>query len=275
VLTGTGPDDTGPVATFARRRGHALLPAALVRQPSFASRVDEHGVDVLVNVHYLHIVVSEVLQAPRIGAFNLHPGPLPAYTGLNAPSWAIYNGEREHAATVHWMEPEVDTGPIAAEATFAIADDETGLSLSGRCVQAGVPLMLEVLEAADLDPAAIPARPQVGSRRVYGRRPPQDGLIEWSRPAREIHAFVRAADFSPLRSPWGHPAITGDRRLKAVRSALTGVECSEPPGTVARVEPGNAWVATGDDWLVLSRLVANGAVVNAHEVLRAGQRLGR
>ena len=56
---------------------------------------------------------SDVLEAPRIGSFNLHPGPLPEYAGLNAPSWAIYHGEQEHRVTLHWLDAGIDTGPIA------------------------------------------------------------------------------------------------------------------------------------------------------------------
>ena len=71
----------------------------------------EQGVDLLLNVHSLYLIARRtVVAAPRIGSFNLHPGPLPEYAGLNTPSWAIYNGEREHGVTVHWMEPGVDTG---------------------------------------------------------------------------------------------------------------------------------------------------------------------
>ena len=66
-----------------------------------------------MNVHSLFLI-HPWSSAPTIGSFNLHPGPLPEYAGLNVPSWAIYEGEkRSHGVTVHWMDEGVDTGPIA------------------------------------------------------------------------------------------------------------------------------------------------------------------
>lgn len=64
----------------------------------------------------------------RMGSFNLHPGPLPRYAGLNVRSWAIYQDEQTHGVTLHWMEARVDTGPIAFETMFDLSADDSGLS---------------------------------------------------------------------------------------------------------------------------------------------------
>ena len=97
-------------------------------------------IDLLLNVHSLYVIHADLVAAPRTGSFNLHPGPLPEYAGLNAPSWAIYHGESRHTVTVHWMEPGIDTGAIAYETSFEIAEDDTGLSLSARCVREDCPV---------------------------------------------------------------------------------------------------------------------------------------
>ena len=101
LSSGIGACRGASVETAARRLGLSVLPAELVRDPSFADQVRALETDILLNVHSLHVVVPEILAALRIGSFNLHPGPLPQYAGLAAPSWAIYNGEktaRRHAA---------------------------------------------------------------------------------------------------------------------------------------------------------------------------------
>ena len=72
------------------------------------------------------------VAAPTIGSFNLHPGPLPEYAGLNVPSWAIYEGERSHGVTLHWMDEGIDTGPIVWQERFDDRLDDTGLALSGN-----------------------------------------------------------------------------------------------------------------------------------------------
>ena len=101
VLTGSPPNDhqLAPVSGVASRLGLQVWPAGLVKQPEFADRISSEGVDILLNVHSLYIIDEAVLRAPATGCFNLHPGPLPRYAGLNTVSWAIYNGEAEYVSS--------------------------------------------------------------------------------------------------------------------------------------------------------------------------------
>jgi UDP-4-amino-4-deoxy-L-arabinose formyltransferase/UDP-glucuronic acid dehydrogenase (UDP-4-keto-hexauronic acid decarboxylating) len=263
------------VATVAEGLGVPVLPSEGVKDPATADWIRSAQVDLLLNVHSLFLIRPEVVAAPRIGSFNLHPGPLPEYAGLNAPSWAIYHGERQHAVTLHWMEPEIDTGAIAYEARFPIAPDETGLSLSVRCVREGLPLIDRLLEDAGRDSGAIPAEPQdLSRRRYFGREVPREGKLAWDRPAREIVAFVRACDYFPFPSPWGHPvARVGADDLQIVKAAQTGDTADAPPGTVGAVADRAVRVASGDEWIAVSRVAMNGQVRNAAEVLEPGQQL--
>src|SRR5688572_15420172 len=202
VLTSEG--ERAAVARRATAAALEVMPARLVRDDAFAEWLRERDVDLLLNVHSLHIAASSVVAAPRIGSFNLHPGPLPAYAGLNAPSWAIYHGEEMHGVTLHWMDPGIDTGAVAYAEQFPIAEHDTGLSVAVHCIRLGVPLVERLLDVAAHDPDAIPAQAQAGERRYYGSEPPEGGWLSWARTAREVVDFVRAADYTPFASPWGH-----------------------------------------------------------------------
>jgi UDP-4-amino-4-deoxy-L-arabinose formyltransferase/UDP-glucuronic acid dehydrogenase (UDP-4-keto-hexauronic acid decarboxylating) len=84
VLTAGGSEGRGlSVQAAAQRLGVPTLPAALVKKPTFAAELQREQVDVLLNVHALHLVCADVLESLRVGGFNLHPGPLPEYAGLN------------------------------------------------------------------------------------------------------------------------------------------------------------------------------------------------
>jgi methionyl-tRNA formyltransferase len=261
VLTTTDSNagQTSSVATVAQQMGLELQPARLVRDAGFAEWMIREGVDVLLNVHSLHVARADVVQAPRIGSFNLHPGPLPRYAGLNAPSWAIYNGETEHGVTVHWMDAEIDVGAIAFQSIFSLKSDDTGLSVGSRCVELGLPLVSQVLEAAAADPESIPSIAQdLSERTYYGRGAPNEGRVCWSRTAAEIERFVRASDFFPLESPWGYPtARVESRTVEIARVALTGQACEGPPGRLQHDRDG-VRVATADEWLKLVRLRIEG-----------------
>src|SRR5262249_48108381 len=160
----------------AEKLGCRTWPAEMVKDPLFAKVIREQEVDLLLNVHSLFVIKPEIVEAPRFGSFNLHPGPLPRYAGLNAPSWAIYHGESKHGVTLHRMLAGIDTGPIAYQALFDIEDNDTGFSLSAKCIKFGMELIKQLLETAKSDPQAIPAIEQDLTRREYfGKAMPQNG----------------------------------------------------------------------------------------------------
>jgi methionyl-tRNA formyltransferase len=262
------------VAATARSLGLPLWPSRLVRDPALGGRLRGEGVDLLLNVHALHIVHPDVLAAARIGSFNLHPGPLPGYAGLNAPSWAILLGETSHAATLHWMVPEVDAGPIAYVAKVPIGPRDTGLSLSAACVRAGLPLVSRLLEDADRDPAAIPRKPQgPGPRRYFGRSPPFAGRLPWGLAARQVVDLVRAADYTPLPSPWGNPvARLAGREVAVVRASRTDIAADRAAGYVGPSRAGARLVAAADEWVAVERIRVHGKRADPVEALPEGER---
>jgi methionyl-tRNA formyltransferase len=272
----TAPQTRGGGATVsgvAEGLGLTVEPSERVRDPALAGRIRDRGVDLLLNVHSLFVIHEAVVAAPTIGSFNLHPGPLPAYAGLNAPSWAIYHGEKGHGVTVHWMEPGIDTGAVAYERSFPISETETGLSLSLRCVREGLPLVEQLLEGAER--GAIPARPQdLSRRRYFGREAPQGGRVEWTRTAREIIDLVRACDYFPFPSPWGSPLAALDGRDVAIlKVSRTGrATGGEPPGTVGAAAEGAVAVAAADEWVAVQRVAVDGRPHDAEAVLRTGAR---
>jgi methionyl-tRNA formyltransferase len=269
-----GAERGAAVSRVATAAGVSVLPARLVKDAAFADWIRERGVDLFLNVHSLYVAASAVVAAPRIGSFNLHPGPLPAYAGLNAPSWAIYNGEDRHGITLHWMDAGIDTGAVAYAEQFPIAEHDTGLSVAVHCIRLGVPLVERLLDVAAHDPDAIPAQAQAGERRYYGSEPPEGGWLSWARTAREVVDFVRAADYTPFASPWGHPRTTLDGgEIAIVKATRTGEPSSAPPGTVGESGNDGARVACADEAVLVHRVQAQGKTRKASEMLVPGSRL--
>lgn len=257
------------VLETARALGLETWPAGSVSHPELGEQIRKANVDLLLNVHSLFLIHPDVLESPRIGSFNLHPGPLPGYAGLNVPSWAIYNGEPSHAVTLHWMDAGIDTGPIAYEYPFELAEDDTGLAVSGKCVRHGVPLVLRLVDVAAANPQEIPRIAQdPENRRYFSKGPPDAGRLDWSRPAAEIERFVRAADYAPFVSPWGHPqAELSGRRVGIAKVSLTGVSAKEPPGTVLDITGAGAAVAARDELVLVEQLWVDGRYVHPEKLL--------
>jgi methionyl-tRNA formyltransferase len=260
----------------ASRLGVPVWPADLVKNADLAERLQAEQVDIIFNVHSLHIIHDEILRAPSVGAFNLHPGPLPKYAGLNAVSWAIYRGETLHGVTLHKMSPEIDAGPIVYQSLFPIREEDTALSLNVKCVNEGLFLLRRALdEVAKGSP--LPLIPQdLNEREYFGRQVPENGRLTWDWPATKILNFVRACDYFPFRSPWGHPSIELERTdIGIVKASRTGRPCNAMPGTVGDGREQGALVASGDEWVFVTKVKVGKNYFPAHKILHAGQYLGK
>jgi methionyl-tRNA formyltransferase len=264
------------VAALARKLGYPVWPGASVRTEGLSERLRAESVDLLMNVHSLYRIHQRVVSAPVLGSFNLHPGPLPAFAGLNAPSWAVYLGERRHAVTVHRMAAGIDDGDVCYESWFDLDDSATGLSVSTRCVKLGIPLLERLLRDAAAGAAAVPAIPQNRAlRRVFRRHDvPHRGRIDWQLTAAELARWVRASDFHPLPSPWGYPATRlRHDELQLAKAEAIAVQPGAEPGRVITVDERGACIATGAGTLLVRSLIKDGRRVTAAELLEAGATL--
>ncbi|HPK42798.1 MAG TPA: formyltransferase [Synergistales bacterium] len=147
--------------------------------------------EVLFSFYYRDLIPADILGLPRLGAFNMHGSLLPRYRGRACVNWAIIHGEAETGATLHWMTPRPDEGDIVDQERVPIGERDTALEV-----------MLKVADAAEraltrslplIEAGKAPRIPQDESKATYfGGRRPEDGLIDWSAPARDICNLVRA-----------------------------------------------------------------------------------
>lgn len=265
--------DAGPVAAEASRLEVPVWPSALVAGPGLGETLTAAGVDLLLNVHSLRIINPVVLEAPRYGSYNLHPGPLPEYAGLNCPSWAVYHGERSYGVTLHRMAPEVDGGPIAYLRRFDVRPHDRALTVSATCATQGLVALEQLLDVLAGDPSAVPATEQdLSRRRWYDRGPPHAGQVPWGLPGETVTAFVRACDYGPFASPWGRATTRcGDLEVAVARASRTGrAPAGAAPGTVGATTPDGVEVAAADEWVLVERLSVDGQAVAPAQVLVAG-----
>lgn len=258
------------IVETTRSLGIPVEKPSAVRDPVFADRLRGDGIDVLLNVHSLFVIHPAVLDAPVVGAFNLHPAALPEYAGLNAVSWAVYEGACVFGSTLHWMEPRIDAGPIAYATRFVVPDGVTAARLMSRAVQEGLDLLDQLLAQLRTNALEVPRIPQDFShRRYFGREVPNDGRIDWAaHSARQVTRFVRACDYEPFESPWGRTlAQIGASTIEITRAAETAMSADATPGTVM-LSGGKVLVAARDEWVELQQLRIEGAAVAPNDVAR-------
>ena len=145
---------------------------------------------------YSIILTEDVFNLPRKGIFNIHGGLLPEYRGANVLNWVLINGEKETGVTIHRITKVIDAGDIVAMKKIPIAFNDTALTLREKLNITSIKLIRESWDLLNRDP--IPASPQDESKaKIWHRRKPEDGIIDWHRPVIEIYNLIRA-----LVSPW-------------------------------------------------------------------------
>jgi methionyl-tRNA formyltransferase len=247
-----------------RGRGTALVPspvkaAAVEFGLPVSHRVDDvldSGADLGVVVAYGQLIKPHVLA--RVPMLNLHFSALPRWRGAAPVERAILAGDRETAVCVMQLEEGLDTGPVHACRVVAIGEDETAPELRARMVEMGTEMLLELL-AGDLgDPVA-----QVGEPTYAAKLEPEEFVLDWSRPAVELHRVVRAG---PGRA---HTTFRG-RRLNVHRATRPPVEPGPRP---APGELAGSVVGTGEGVLRLVEVQPEGKGVQDAEAWVRGARL--
>ncbi len=190
--------------------------------------------DVLLSIgNYAIIPAGLLASATRLSA-NYHYGPLPEFSGLNAPSWAIAERAAEYAVTWHRLTELVDGGDILKRVPVPLDPDDTALSLGLKCDDAAVASIGELID--EIAEGRESAEPQDLAARRYHSRHAQfaaEGLIDWASDAEQIAAMARATDFGPFASPLVWPKISAGGQLIAVREARPGGPAGDAvPGQV-------------------------------------------
>ncbi|HRE44352.1 MAG TPA: methionyl-tRNA formyltransferase [Terricaulis sp.] len=170
--------------------------------------------DAAIVVAYGLILPKPILDAPRLGCFNLHGSLLPRWRGAAPIQRAIMAGDSKSGVQVMRMEEGLDTGPILATAETPIAFDDTTATLHDRLAALGGPLMAEALAAIERGAARETPQPEEGVTYAH-KITPAEARIDWARPAREIDCMIRG--LSPAPGAWFE--FEG-KRIKALQSRL-------------------------------------------------------
>ena len=180
-------------------------------------------VDLIFSINNFRILKSAILDIPPGGVINFHNAPLPRYGGVNIPTWAIWNGENRHGVTWHYVDTGIDTGDIIVQSHFDLRRDETAATLILRCIQEGITLFGESIQA--ILSGTNPRRAQVGERSYYSRRQiPNAGYLDLSWPVQKLDRFLRALDFRPFPNTLCYPMLKLEGRIVHVSSASTDSE---------------------------------------------------
>ena len=197
--------------------------------PRFVEQVRGAAADFLFSFYYRHMLSPAILAAAKRGAYNMHGSLLPKYRGRVPVNWAILKGERETGATLHEMVEKPDAGRIVDQMAVPILPDDTARDVF-RKVTVAAEMVLDRALPSILDGSVKPRAQDLSKGGYFGGRKPEDGRIDWSKGAREIHDLVRAV--APPY-PGAFTTIAG-QRLRILRTRVAGSHGTGPRPEIHR-----------------------------------------
>ncbi|WP_298356375.1 phosphoribosylglycinamide formyltransferase [Rhodoblastus sp.] len=168
---------------FARKQGVATTVVdhkAFSDRESFERAMHEtlvgRGVELVCLAGFMRLLTPWFVEQWRGRMLNIHPALLPSFRGLHTHARALEEGVKIHGATVHFVVPEMDAGPIVVQAAVAVLEDDTPEALGARVLAQEhriYPLALNLV-------ARGAARVEGARVKIEGERPAPDALV-WPR----------------------------------------------------------------------------------------------
>jgi len=247
-----------PVEREAKRLGLAVHTPASLKGAEAQAAFAAHRADAAIVVAYGLILPKPILDAPRLGCFNLHASLLPRWRGAAPIHRAIMAGDAESGVTVMKMDEGLDTGDMAMADPMSIGADMTTGELHDALSQRGASVMAGALSA--LERGTLRFTPQPAEGVSYAAKIDKaETRIDWHKPWKEVHDHIRG--LSPFPGAWC--AFAGER-VKVLRT--TKGEGGRAPGTAL---DDNLTVACGDGAVRIVELQkAGGRPMRAEEFLR-------
>ena len=184
-----------PVKVVAEEKGIKVYQPLKVRDEEFVETLRAYNPDVIVVVAFGQIIPLSILKMPKFGCVNIHGSLLPKYRGAAPIQWAVLDGEKETGITTILMDEGIDTGDILLKKTIKIDADETSGSLFDKLMALGAETILETLD--ELEKGNLTPTKQGESPTAYAKMLTKAmGLIDFTKPAKELDCFVRGMD------PW-------------------------------------------------------------------------
>ena len=247
-----------PIEREARRLALALRTPKTLKDDDVQKIFHAHNADAAVVVAYGLILPKPILEAPRLGCFNVHASLLPRWRGAAPINRAIMAGDAESGVTIMKMDEGLDTGAMAMAERAAIGADMTAGELHDALSRVGADLMLRVLAAAERDSLSLTPQPANGV--TYAEKiSKNETRIDWGKSWKQVHDHIRG--LSPFPGAWFEFDGVRVKVLRSIRGESAG-----PPGILL---DNRLTVACGDGAVQLVQVQRAGRQpMSADEFLR-------
>ena len=207
-----------PVEEAARKLGVPVLTPKTLKTPEALDEFRAFEADAAVVVAYGMILPQVILDAPKLGCFNLHASLLPRWRGAAPINRAIMAGDAETGVMVMKMDVGLDTGDVAMAERLAISDNMTAADLHDRLARLGADLMVRAMAALGRGGLQLTKQNEEGV--TYAAKIDKaEARIDWTKPARAVLRHIHG--LSPFPGAWAELAgVSDNARVKVLRCEL-------------------------------------------------------
>lgn len=256
-----------PVKARALAAGLEVLQPTTMKDPVFVEQLTRLGADIGVVAAYGKILTEAVLAAPRLGMVNVHASLLPRYRGAAPVHRSVIAGDAVTGVTIMRVVKALDAGAMLATVERPIGANDTSDEVEADLARLGAALLVQTLDRLAEGP--VVETPQDDAGATYAHRlTREDGIVNWTVPARVIHDQIRGLH------PWPHAfSFVDGARLIFHRSTWTADHTTAEPGTIVSAHGDSLGVATSEGTLFLTELQAEGKRPARTREFLAGRRL--
>jgi methionyl-tRNA formyltransferase len=151
--------------------------------------------DLILVMGWSQLLKKDIIQIPKLGVIGSHPTELPKYRGRAPIPWTIIKELSESALTFFYIEEGVDDGDIFAQEIFSISSDDDATSLYDKITNLGKKMIIKNLTLLENGKSKRIKQIQSKFIEYWPKRIPDDGLIDWSKPCKEIDILIRATTY--------------------------------------------------------------------------------
>jgi methionyl-tRNA formyltransferase len=208
----------------------------------------DYQADLMIVVAYGLLLPQVVLDTPKLGCINIHASLLPRWRGAAPIQRAILAGDKQTGVCIMQMEAGLDTGPVLAQASCAINDNDTAQILHDRLALLGAKTLLEILP--NISQLQQQAKIQDDALSCYADKlHKQEAVINWQKPATQISQQIHAFN------PWPVAQTTWQEKVFKIWSAtVLETEHSAAIGEVLAVNRDGIDIATGEGVLRVTQI---------------------
>jgi len=247
------------VQKLAELHGITIITPDNPNVPEVEEQIRALQPDFFFSFYYREMLKAPLLAIPKLGALNMHGSLLPKYRGRVPVNWAIIRGETETGATLHYMTEKPDNGDIVAQQAVPILPNDTAHEVFQKVTVAAEMALNDVLPAL-LSGKAQAVQQDLSKGAYFGGRKAEDGIINWSRSAQEIHNLVRA-----VAPPYpGATTQVMGKSMRILQTLVTGCTVSDEKPAFY-VKDGKAYAICGSGVLRVVRFELEGVEMSAAE----------